>query len=157
MYFIKNTTIVLIAILTWTIPQSQIKTTKHIVEEAKSQIGQMSIVELKTKIDSGKTFILIDVRTEKECLSGHIESAVWIPGGKVEFATQKITKDPKVEIIIYCRAGGQGALSVYALNDIGYEKVFNLDGGFKEWVNAGNSVFNMHGEIKVVNFEKEER
>jgi len=112
---------------------------------------------LKTKIDSDQEFILIDVRTEKEYLAGPVESAVWIPSGKVKFATQKITKDPQIEMIIYGRARGQSALSVYALNEIGYEKVFNLDGGFKEWENAGNSIFHMHGKIKVINFEKKEK
>ncbi|MDH3891876.1 MAG: rhodanese-like domain-containing protein [candidate division Zixibacteria bacterium] len=155
MYF-KNPIIVLIAILTWTFAQAQVKSAKQIVEETEAQIEQISIDELKTKIDSDQEFILIDVRTEKEYLAGHVEGAVWIPSGKVKFATQKITEDPNVDIVIYCRARGQSALSVYALDEIGYEKVFNLDGGFKEWVNAGNSVFNMHGEIKVISFEEKE-
>ena len=155
MYF-KSTIIVIIAILTWTIAQAQVKSAKQIVEEAESQIEQISIDELKTKIDSDQKFILIDVRSEKEYLAGHVKNAVWIPSGKVKFATQKITEDPNVDIVIYCRARGQSALSVYALDEIGYEKVFNLDGGFKEWVNAGNSVFNMHGEIKVISFEEKE-
>jgi len=152
-----NYIIVLGAILTWTIAQAQVKGAKQIVEEAEAQIQQISVDELKTKIDSDHEFILIDVRTEKEYLAGHIEKAVWIPSGKVKFATQNITTDPKVEIVMYCRARGQSALSVYALNEIGYERVFNLAGGFEEWVNAGNSVFNMHGEIKVINFEKQEK
>ena len=156
MYF-KNTIIFLIAILTWTIAQAQVKSAKQIVEEAESQIEQISINALKTKIDSVQNFILIDVRSEKEYLAGHVKNAVWIPSGKVKFATQKITKDPKVEIIIYCRDRGQSALSVYALNEIGYEKVFDVEGGFKKWVNAGNSVFNMHGEIKVINYGKKEK
>jgi len=46
---------------------------------------------------------------------------------------------------------------VYALNEIGYKKVFDVGGGFKKWVNAGNSVFNMHGEIKVINYGKKEK
>ena len=153
----KNTIIFLITIFTWTIAQTQVKTVKQIVEEVIPKIEQISVDELKTKINSDEKFILIDVRTEKEYLSGHIESAVWISRGEMEFATPKILKDPKVEIVVYCRAGGQGVLSAYVLNDIGYEKVSNLDGGFKKWVNAGNSIFNMHGEIKVIHFEKKEK
>ena len=156
MYF-KHTNNVLITIFTRTNAQAQLKTVKQVVEKVIPKIEQISVDELKMKIDSDEKFILIDVRTEKEYLAGHVESAVWIPRGEMEFATPKILKDPKVEIIIYCRAGGQGALSAYVLNDIGYEKVSNLDGGFKKWVNAGNSVFNMHGEIKVINFEKKEK
>lgn len=153
----KNLNILLLAIFVWTISPAQVKTPKQILDEANSKIVQISVDKLKMKMDSGEMFILIDVRTEKEYLSGHIKSAVWIPRGNVEFAIQKITREPGAEIIIYCRAGGRSALTVCALNNIGYEKVLNLEGGFKKWVNEGNSVFNIHGEIRVVNFEKKEK
>ena len=71
-------------------------------------------------------FFLIDVRTEKEFFSAHIEGAIWIPRGKLEFNIQNITKNPKSEIIIYCRTGARSALSAMALNNIGYERVINL-------------------------------
>ncbi len=156
MYF-KKTHIVMIMIFAWTIAQAQVKSAKQIVEEAKSKTVQISVDELKAKINSAEKFILIDVRTEKEYLAGHIEGAVLIPRGELELDIQKLTIDPKVEIVIYCKVGGRSALAVSALNNMGYEKVLNLEGGFKKWVSEGNSAFNMHGEIKVVNFEKKEK
>jgi rhodanese-related sulfurtransferase len=155
--YLKKIGMVLILMFACTLAQAQVKPAKQIVTEAKSNIIQISVDELKKKIESKEKFILVDVRTDEEYLAGHIEGSVLIPRGELEFDIQKLTNDPEVEIVLYCRAGGRSALAVRALNNIGYEKVLNLDGGFKKWVTEGNSAFNMHGEIKVINFEKEEK
>ena len=95
---------IFIVIFSLTFAQAQIKPPKQMVENAKSEIVQISIDELKSKMDSGTKFILVDVRTEKEYQSGHIKNSVWIPRGKVEFAIQEITIDPEHDIVIYCRS-----------------------------------------------------
>lgn len=155
MYF-KNTIILLMIIIS-SISHAQVKSLKQIVTEAKSKIFQISIDELKTKIDSEEKFHLIDIRTEKEYLAGHIQNAVWISRGKLEFVIQTITTDPNAVIILHCRSGGRSSLAVNALLNIGYENVMNLDGGFKKWVEAGNNFYNMHGEIRILSFEKNEK
>ena len=107
-------------------------------------------------MDSEHQFILIDVRTEKEYLAGHIKNAIWLPRGFLEFKIQKLISDPETEIIVYCKRGSRSALSVHTLTEMGYRNVLNLEGGFEEWVGKGNSIFNLHGELEVINFEKEE-
>ena len=39
---------------------------------------------------------------------------------------------------------------------MGYKNVFNLDGGFAGWTDDGFTVFNRHGELKLIDFEKKE-
>ena len=39
---------------------------------------------------------------------------------------------------------------------MGYMNVVDLEGGFKEWVTAGYSFYNLHGENKVVGYQKSE-
>ena len=151
-----NKIIVFIALLICTIAQAQIKDPKQIMEELSSKITQITAADLREKMDLERTFILIDVRTEKEYLAGHIENAVWIPRGLLEFMIQKISVDPEAEIILYCKGGGRSALCTYALIEMGYKNVFNLSGGFKEWATAGNSIYNEHGELKIVSFGKTE-
>jgi rhodanese-related sulfurtransferase len=153
---LKKACVPLIAILVCTAAQAQVKTFEQIASDSKSQVVQMPVEELEKKMDAEEKIILIDVRTEKEYLAAHIEGANWISRGKAEFGTQGISTDPKVEIIVYCRTGTRSSLSALALRSIGYENVVSLDGGFKQWVEEGNSAFNMHGEIKVVSFEKKE-
>ena len=155
--YTRITGIILIAFFGCTAAQAQVKSAEQITADARSQVKQISVDEFRKKHEQGEKVILVDVRTEQEFLAGYIEGAVWIPRGKVEFGIQQITKDPKADIVVYCRTGGRSSLSAVTLGNIGYERVLNLDGGFKAWVEAGNSAFNMHGEIKVVNFEKKER
>ncbi|NNG27513.1 MAG: rhodanese-like domain-containing protein [Ignavibacteriaceae bacterium] len=150
----KYTMVVIIAILICSFTQAQIKTPAQIVKNVKTKITEIRVDELKNKMDSQHQFTLIDVRTEKEYLAGHIENAVWLPRGFIEFKIQKLISDPDREIIIYCKRGSGSALSTYTLMEMGYNNVLNLDGGFEEWVNSGNSIYNYHGELGVINFEK---
>ncbi|MBT8385819.1 MAG: rhodanese-like domain-containing protein [Ignavibacteria bacterium] len=150
----KYSIAVLVAFLFCSFSQAQIKSPKQILEQSSSKITWNNVEELKNKMDSEYQFILIDVRTEKEYLAGHIENAVWLPRGFIEFKIQKLISDPETEIIVYCKRGSRSALSAYTLIEMGYKNVLNLKGGFEEWVNKGNSIFNQHGEVIVINFEK---
>jgi len=152
----KYSIAVLVAFLFCSFSQAQIKIPKQILEQISSKITWNNVEELKNKMDSEHQFILIDVRTEKEYLAGHIENARWLPRGFLEFKIQKIISDPETEIIVYCKRGSRSALSAYTLMEMGYKNVLNLEGGFEEWVNKGNSIFNLHGELEVINFEMQE-
>ena len=125
-------------------------------EEAKAQVAKITDAQFIENRGNGKKALLLDVRTEGEYKAGHIQGAVWVPRGALEFVIQDITKDPETDIVMYCRSGGRSALSVQALTKMGYKNVLNLVGGFESWVNGGNSIYSMHGEVKVVAFEKPE-
>ena len=152
----KYSIVLLFAILICSFTQAQIQTPGQIVENVKTRITEITVDDLKTKMESDHQFILLDVRTEKEYLAGHIENATWIPRGFLEFKIQKIFSDPETEIILYCKRGSRSALSTYTLMEMGYKNVLNLEGGLEEWVNEGNSIFNLHGELEVINFEMQE-
>lgn len=147
-------TIFIIFIFSLSIAQAQLKSAGEILNNIDSQIVKITVDELVEKTEAQHTIILLDVRTEKEYLAGHIANSVWIPRGFLEFRIQKITSDPEEEIVIYCKGGGRSALAVYTLLQMGYSNVFNLEGGLKEWVISGNSVYNVLGELSVIGFEK---
>jgi len=138
------------------VAQDAPKSKTELVDEAKAQVSKMSANTLKGKMDKNEKFILIDVRTEGEYLAGHIKGAVWIPRGKLEFVIQKVEEDPNAELVLYCRSGGRSALSVVTVMEMGYNNIYSLTGGFREWTESGNHVFNRHGEIAVIAFEKKE-
>jgi len=149
--------IMIFVLLLGSFAYAELKSKDLLVSEAKAKAAHIPIDALKQKIEAGEKFILIDVRTEKEYLAGHIKGAVWISRGTLEFDIQDVTSDPKADIVLYCRSGARGSLSMLALKDLGYENVKDLDGGFKNWVSSGNSVYNMHGEAMVVNYGKKEK
>jgi len=144
----------IIAILIYSFTNAQIKTPKQIVEKVKSEINLITVEDFKSKMDSDNDFILLDIRTEKEYLAGHMKNAVWLPRGFIEFKIQKLVDDPETEIILYCKRGSRSALTAYTLLEMGYKNVLNLEGGFEQWVVNGNSIYNLHGEVGVINFEK---
>ncbi len=151
-----KTLMVVMAIFFFSSSQAQLITVKQILESVDSQIVKITVEELEEKIETDSSYYLIDVRTEAEYLAGHIKNAIWLPRGFLEFKIQKITDNPDSEIIIYCKRGGRSALATYSLTGMGFKKVLNLEGGFEEWILNGNSIYNQHGEIEVINFEKSE-
>ena len=156
--FYKTTSkvlIVLFAISTMNV-WGDIKTKQEISSEAKSKAPHISSQQLSDYLSSDESFILLDVRTEAEYLAGHIQGAQWFARGRLEYYIQDLIKDPDTKIVLYCRTGGRSALSTLTLQGMGYTNVVDLNGGFKEWISEGNNFYNLHGENKVVTYQKEE-
>ena len=132
------------------------KTIPQIIGEAKSQITEITLVEVKNDIDAGKNFVVLDVRTLEEFNAGHLPKSVNIPRGILEFLIGKFYPNKDTEIVLYCRTDARAALCTNALREMGYTNVKNMKGGFKEWGEAGYPIYNRHGEFKMVAFEKKE-
>ncbi|MEI6487945.1 MAG: FAD-dependent oxidoreductase [Bacteroidota bacterium] len=75
--------------------------------------------------------ILLDVRTQKEFESGHINTAVNIPVDEIRARLNEL--DTSKTIYIYCQAGLRGYLAQRILKQNEFDKVFNLSGGYQLW------------------------
>ncbi len=84
--------------------------------------------EIKEVSEKG---ILIDVRSEKEHADGSISGAINIPVDELRMHLNDLPKDKN--LYLFCEVGQRGYLSQRILNQNGYDKVFNLSGGFKTW------------------------
>ena len=135
---------------------SDIRSKEEISREAKAKATHISAQQLSGLLDGKEDFILLDIRTEKEYQAGHIEGAIWFPRGNLEFYVQELIPDPAANIVLYCRSGGRSALATLTMKDMGYRNVVDLEGGFKEWVTQGNTFYNLHGEHRVVSYQKKE-
>ena len=76
--------------------------------------------------ESAKPLIL-DVRTESEWKSGHLEGAVLIPYDQIGEKIGAVTKDKSQRIYLYCRTGRRSKIAKEALNKLGYKDVINLE------------------------------
>jgi rhodanese-related sulfurtransferase len=135
---------------------SDVKSKQEIKSEAIAKAPHISTAQLSGYLSAEEDFVLLDVRTEEEYRAGHIQGAQWFPRGKLEYYIQERIEDPDSKIVLYCRTGGRSALAALTLKDMGYANVVDLDGGFKKWVAEGNSFYNLHGENRVVNYQKME-
>ena len=136
---------------------AEIEKPEEIAAEAKSQARHLTAEAFLDKQDKNPDLLLIDVRTQEEFLAGHLEGAVLIPRGTLEYKIQEHTQDPDRLIVVYCRTGGRGSLSALALESIGYQNVYDLEGGFQAWSQAGYPFLNQHGKVQIVDPVKSEK
>ena len=108
-----------------------------IVNDAKRKISETNVEEVKTKLDRGDKFNLVDVREESEWKKGHITNAIYIGKGVIERDIEKKIENTDAEIILYCGGGFRSALAADNLQRMGYGKVSSMDGGYSGWVKAG--------------------
>ena len=147
--------VILLALFSMSVA-SEITSKQEISREAKSKAPHISAQQLSTYLSGKEEIVLLDIRTEAEYEAGHIQGAQWFPRGKVEFYIQDLIKDPDAKIVLYCRTGGRSALTTLTMKEIGYTNAVDLDGGFKEWIAQGHTFYNLHGEHKVVSYQKKE-
>ena len=78
--------------------------------------------------------IIIDVRADHEVAEGIIPNAINIDiyGGQL-FMDEINKLDKNKSYFIYCKAGGRSAQACSIMNQLGFEKTYNLLGGFSNW------------------------
>lgn len=106
-------------------------------DDARSRIREVSPHELaKFK----ELPLIVDVRAEKEFMSGHIKGAKNLRRERLELIVAEIAPDRSSVILVYSAAGNQGALAADSLQKLGYLNVFSLRGGLSGWLEAGGLV-----------------
>ena len=122
---------------------SKITPVRLLVEKAK---GETSAVTPKQAFDQAQTgtAILIDIRDIRELQrEGQINGAFHDPRGMLEFWA-----DPQSpyhhdvfatsgNLILFCASSWRSALAAKALQDMGMNNIFEMDGGFNAWKTAG--------------------
>lgn len=91
---------------------------------------EISVQELKEKLDKGEDFQLIDVREDFEYQVSNLGGEL-IPLGGILIETDKIAKDK--DVVIMCRSGKRSAAAVMQLEAQGYTNLYNLYGGILAW------------------------
>ena len=74
----------------------------------------------------------LDVRTESEFLSGHIENSIHIPLQELPTRLDEIKQLKQKDIIVYCRSGARSGKATNILIKNNF-KVQNLSGGILDW------------------------
>ena len=108
-----------------------------IVDDAKSRIQETNVDAVKTKLDQGQKFVLIDVREESEFAKDHLPSAIHLGKGIIERDIEARVPDLNTPMILYCGGGFRSALAADNLQKMGYTKAISMDGGIREWREKG--------------------
>lgn len=95
------------------------------------EVKEITVSELKKKIDSKQDFLLIDVRNPDEYDYCNIDGEL-IPMGEIPERYSEIPKDK--EVIVHCHHGGRSKKVIAWLQDnFDYNNLYNLTGGIHSW------------------------
>ena len=114
-----------------------IKSAQQLVQEAYTEVKTINTDQALTLVKENKCN-LIDIRDVRELeKEGRVENSVHIPRGMLEFwidPNSQYFKEGKLdldkEMVLFCAAGARSALAAKALQDMGFEKVSHVEGGF---------------------------
>lgn len=91
---------------------------------------EITVQELKEKMDNNEDFQLIDVREDFEYETSNI-GGLLIPLGGILIEADKVSKDKPV--VVMCRSGKRSAAAIMQLEQLGYTNLSNLKGGMLAW------------------------
>jgi len=110
----------------------------QLVNEAKREIREIDVPQLKQMQKSGEDFALIDVREQPEVARGTIPGAIPLSRGVLELNIDRVTTDKDKKIVLYCGGGNRSALSAWMLKKMGFRNVISLMGGYRAWQESGS-------------------
>lgn len=109
----------------------------QIVNEARQRIKEVTVDDVKARMQRGDKFLLVDVREESEFARDHLPGAIHLGKGVIERDVEQRVPDTSTPMILYCGGGFRSALAADNLQKMGYTQVLSMDGGIRGWREKG--------------------
>lgn len=108
-------------------------------EKDTSNITVISTQEMQSLLKMDQVQ-LVDVRTPQEFKSGYIDNAQNIDFKSPTFAQDILKLDKDKPVLLYCKSGGRSAKCAEKLQQAGFTKIYDLEGGISRWKHEGLAV-----------------
>jgi phage shock protein E len=105
-------------------------------ESAPSANGGVVSVQRAAELAADPTITVIDVRTPEEFAQGHLAGAAMIDFQSSAFAEDVAALDPSGRYLVYCRSGNRSAQAVTLMRELGFDEVYDMEGGIVAWSGA---------------------
>ncbi len=116
-----------------------LKSAADLVAEAKQRIKEVRVDDVKRMRERKEPVTIIDIREPNEWNLGRIPGAMHIPRGVLESKVEgAVPRDSS--IVLYCGGGNRSALGADTLQQMGYENVSSMAGGWTAWAQGGGEV-----------------
>lgn len=83
---------------------------------------------------------LIDVRTKEEFNESHLAKSHNIDINDGSWESEVMKLDKQKPVLVYCQSGGRSSNAASALADLGFTKIYNLEGGIMKWISEGKKI-----------------
>ncbi|MBV8258443.1 MAG: molybdopterin-synthase adenylyltransferase MoeB, partial [Actinobacteria bacterium] len=102
-----------------------------------AEIEEVDAAQARALAESPAPPLLLDVREQDEWDEGHIPGAVHIPRGNLESRIEAVAPDKARPVVVYCAGGNRSVFATKSLEELGYENVVSLAGGYTDWKRNG--------------------
>ena len=109
-------------------------TSRELLAQAKAQITEVDGAEAESRLGQA---VVLDVREPDEYEQGAIPGALHIPRGHLEGQVEGKIPDKSRPVIVHCASGFRSTFAAKTLQELGYQDVVNLAGGFNKWKDEG--------------------
>lgn len=116
------------ALLLWPLAQRRLSPMK--------EAGTLAVTHLLNTRDA----VLLDLREPKEIEGGKLPNAVHIPLSQLGTRGTELSKFASRPVVAYCARGNRSRSAGGALQKLGFAEIYNLNGGFQAWKDAGMPV-----------------
>jgi molybdopterin/thiamine biosynthesis adenylyltransferase/rhodanese-related sulfurtransferase len=117
-------------------------TYRELLQQVKTEIEEVDAAQARELLDAPRANgdtppVLVDVREPDEWDEGHIPGAVHVPRGYLESRIEQVAPDRSRPVLVYCAGGARSAFAAKTLEELGYEHVTSLAGGYTDWKRNG--------------------
>lgn len=89
-------------------------------------------------LDAGSDdLVLLDIRTPDEFNQARLSDAVNIDYYAADFRENLSALDLEATYVVYCRTGNRSASAVQIMQELGFQRVYEIDGGIARWYESG--------------------
>jgi molybdopterin/thiamine biosynthesis adenylyltransferase/rhodanese-related sulfurtransferase len=107
---------------------------RDVLRQVRSEVDEISTGEAAALADAP---VFVDVRDREEWDEGHIPGALHVPRSFLESRIESAVPDRERAIVVYCASGNRSAFATRTLEELGYNDVRNLAGGYVDWKRNG--------------------
>lgn len=96
-------------------------------------------VYVRDRVNHSRDWFIVDVREADEYEAGHIDGAINLPLRDILKNLDQLPNSKSAPILLYCHSQKRATHALVVLHELGYMKVFNLEGGYaayEDWMNT---------------------
>ena len=100
----------------------------------------VNVADFAAGIDTSDNALLLDIRTDAEFVSGHLNGATQLDFYRDDFEEALSRLDKSQPLYVYCRGGNRSGKAAKQMKALGFKEVYNLEGGISAWARRGQPI-----------------
>jgi len=110
---------------------------RDLLAQVRAEIDEVDAARARELFDGPEPPLFVDVRESDEWDEGHLPGAVHVARGHLESRIERAAPDRAQQIVVYCQSGSRSVFATKSLQELGYENVVSLAGGYTDWKRNG--------------------